>query len=558
METVTEDTEVQVKAEAQATEVAMDPKKIAAADSAYWAQLYRIKLQTGPFSFVKHEYQLEPMHSPARRKCHMKGTQMGITEIAVLNSLHGMIYGRYPLGVMYLFPTADDVTDFSKSRFSPLIRGNREAIGQFVKVGGKGTDTAGLKQIRGAFLYLRGARLSQSIGIGSEEKESSKLRSAPVDCCVFDEVDLMDEDVIAKAKGRMGHSPVQEEIYLSNPTLPDYGIDKLFQTSDQRHWFRRCGCGTWTCPELTFPECVHVRPDRTGYIACKKCGAEVKSDWNSEWVPAKPDNTPVMEGYRESQLMSSFIDPADILRDFNDPPQGNVGDVYRLKLGLPYVAAEDRLTPKDVLQCCNVDVMPNWHAGPCAMGVDVGKIKHIIIGVRTGNETYEIVKVIRLSKWPDIHDIAQKFHVRSAVIDARPYEDEARSFQTAERYKIFLCEYAENTALGTTYNDASGLVRVNRTEIFDATHRIISQKKLVIPRDCDEVQEFVEQCCGTAKVLETNKKTGTSIYRYRKLGDDHYRNALNYFMLAASGSRIARVGPVHQGPAFTKNEYARI
>jgi len=49
-----------------------------------------------------------------------------------------------------------------------------------------------VRKVRGAFLYLRGARLSQAIE--GEHKESSKLRSIPVDCVVFDEYDLIDAE----------------------------------------------------------------------------------------------------------------------------------------------------------------------------------------------------------------------------------------------------------------------------------------------------------------------------------------------------------------------------
>ncbi len=523
------------------------PQELAAADAAYWATFYKVQLQAGPFSFLHREYQMELMQTRSRRVCCMKGTQGGFTEaLTVLKTLHGLIHRRYKKGVLVLFPTSDNVQDFSKSRFGPIIGANKESIGKFVKIGGKGTDTAGLKKINDAFLYLRGARLTQSVGGGIEEKESAALRSAPVDAVIFEEMDLIDDDVIAKAKGRMGDSDLAEEIYISNPTLPDAGIDAIYQKSDQRHWFRRCGCGEWVSADLTFPACVHERPDGTGFIACYKCGADVgpKSGCKGLWVPAKPSNTSCMQGYHWSQLLSPARanDPADILRDYNDPPQGNLGDVLRLRLGLPYVAVEDRLTTAVVKECCGTDIMVTRHVGPCAMGVDVGKIKHVVIGVRTGNERYEIVKVIQLSAWNDIHDIAKRFNVRSSVIDARPYEDEARSFQKAESYRIYLAEYAENTALGATYNDATGLVKVNRTEIFDQTHRLFTKKMLRIPRDCKEIDEFASQCCATAKVLETNKKTGTSIYRYRKLGDEHYRNALNYFVLAASGSKIATVG----------------
>ena len=480
----------------------------------------------------------------------MKGTQGGFTEIEVLRTLHGMIHRRYPQGVLYMFPTTDNVREFSKSRFGPLIRDNPETIGKFVR-GQKqrGTDSVGLKRICDAYLFLRGARLTQSIEGAGQAQESVQLRSIPVDKIVFDELDLMKEEVIEKARGRMGHSRVKEEVFIANPTLPDFGIDRIFGQSDQRHLFRKClHCGAWTCAETTFPECVALRSDGTGYIACSKCGKPVGLE-RVDWVPAVPDNAnpavvgpeKAIEGYRWSHLTSTFNDPAEVLRAYQDPPEDNLADVYRTRLGLPYAASENLLTPDRVRMCCGDRLMLTASRGPCAMGVDVGKIKHVLIGVRTAPERYKLLKMVRLSKWDDIHDLARRFNVRAAAIDIRPYEDEARKFQAAERYRIFLCQYDENRVQSARFDEGQGIVRVNRTEIMDQSHRVIDEKHIVLPRRCPEVEEFARSCCKTAKMLEEDAKTGRSLYRYHKIGDkrDDYRHALNYFLLAASRVGIA-------------------
>lgn len=528
------------------------PADLSVLDPAHWASVNKIRLVSGVFSFEDRGYQMEPMQSRVKRMCYMKATQGGYSEIEILKSLHGLIHGRYPQGVLYLFPTTDNVLDFSKSRFTPLIQENPASIGRFMRRQKKNTDAAGLKRVGGGFLYLRGARLDV-------DDESVQLRSIPVDRIVLDELDLMDEAVIAKARGRMGSSRLQEEVFIANPTLPDYGIDKVFQTSDQRHLFRKCSCGAQTCAELSFPGCVKVREDGTGYIACEKCGKPVGIE-DTEWVPAERENSAFMHGYRWSQLSSTFNDPAEILEQFNNPPQGNLGDVYRLRLGLPYAAIEDKLSVGVVKDCCGPDIMPTFHPGPCAIGVDIGKVKHVVIGVRTSRERYEIVRMARLSRWEDIHDLAKKYGVKSGVYDIRPYEDEARSFQKSEPYRIYLCAYDENRVQGARYNDVDGMVRVNRTEICDATHRVISEKRIVLPRSCPEVDEFARQCCNAAKVLEVNKRSGVAVYRYRTVGSggDHYRHALNYFLLAATGSRIATLRGSQNRPAQVVSDYAVI
>jgi hypothetical protein len=264
-------------------------------------------------------------------------------------------------------------------------------------------------------------------------------------------------------------------------------------------------------------------------------------------------NSDFMHGYQHSQLTSVYNDPLEILDAFRHPPEGNLADVYRLRLGFPYIAAEDRLTKAQVFDTCNDVGMYSSHKGPCAMGVDVGKIKHVVIGAKIGNDQYQILKVARVKEWHEIHDLARRFNVKSDVIDIRPYEDSAREYQKHSGHKTFLCEYKENTPQGTIYNDQSGIVAVNRTEIFDKTHRLATTPGMMtIPRICPEIQEFATQLCGAYKVLETNKRNNSAVYRY-KGKKEHYRNALNYFMLAASGGKIANASRAKNRPKFAKN-----
>lgn len=529
------------------------------ADCGYWALLNKIRLGAGEFTFVDHEYQQAWFDCEAKRRCCMKATQAGFTECEVLRSLHGLIHGRYPLGVLHLMPTADDVGEYSKARFNPLIQANPLAIGRFVKTGGKGTDTASLKQIGRAFLYLRGARLTQLVGGAGDEKESTKLRSIPVDCCKFDECSLMDDEVFARARGRMGASKIQEEVYYANPLLPDSDIDALFHQSDQRWLNYRCeACNTWTDIVRAFPACVKDYKDGRGYCACTKCGKPIDLHGKQAYVPDVPANAQVMVGFQWSQLSSAFNDPMDILRAFQNPPEGGIDNVYRLKLGLPHVQAKDRLIPSAVLACCGCDVTQASHGGPCAMGVDVGETWHVVIGCRTGNDQYEIVKIEEAESWEEIHRLIRLFNVKSAVIDIFPLMDGARQFQKAEGRFIWLSEYDENSVLGTRWHDDLGIVKVNRNEILDAGHRAIQDKTIVLPRPCKEVEDFAKQCCNTAKVLTVDKRSGTSIYRYRKLGADHYRHAFGYFLLAASGARIASVRRGRDRPTSVISDYAVI
>jgi hypothetical protein len=63
---------------------------------------------------------------------------------------------------------------------------------------------------------------------------------------------------------------------------------------------------------------------------------------------------------------------------------------------------------------------------------------------------------------------------------------------------------------------------------------------MILPRRNQEVEQFVKECCNIAKVLEEDVVTGSRLFKYKKLGPDHYhRHALNYCILAAE-----RVGTI--------------
>ncbi len=555
------------------TEAEIKHKQMMEHDAGYWADVWGIKLQAGRFTFKGFEYQTEPMSSDSRRICYMKARQcFGATINEVLKDLHGMIMGKYKMGVAHIFPNMDEVGEFSKSIFKPLIAANKTSIGQYVKNVSGGTDTTTLKRVRNSMLFLRGARLGQKVG-DSNENTSSKTSAFSADKCVFDEVDFMDPQAIVKYVESMNMSPHKHEVYLGNPSHEDFGIDLIFKQSDQRYWFRRCSCGEWTCAEKSFPGCVKIRTDGTGYVGCDKCGKEVKV-WSGpgtgEWVPAFPDKSNYMHGYRASQLMAPFNDPADTLEAYVNPPFGNLADVYRLKLGEAYSDKSEKLRRSDVLANCGNDGLALRYHGPCAMGVDVGKVKHVVIGTKIDDKRYEILRAVKIPEgpegWNQISDLAKKYNVKSTVVDIRPYEDEARAYQRKHcgdivNPAVYLCEYSDTQITGSAFNVNTGVVKVHRTGIFDQTHRLLSERQMILPRQCPEVEEFARQCCNCARFEEKDKRKNTVVHRYRPTGDrqEHFRNALNYFVLACSGHRVGTVNRYKKQTqsSMVDNEYVR-
>jgi len=196
-----------------------------------------IQLQASRFTFKDHEYQREILTSRHQREVLKKGSQMGISEDEILKTLYGLIYARYPQGALYLFPSEKDVYDFSRARFGPLLVENPSLMKEVTQ-----TESVTLKKVRKSMLYLRGARPTSKIE--GMKQMATQLISIPVDRIVFDERDSMNDDMVELALNRLGHSNVKEEVYLGTPSLPDYGVSKLYDESDQRVWEIRCShCG---------------------------------------------------------------------------------------------------------------------------------------------------------------------------------------------------------------------------------------------------------------------------------------------------------------------------
>src|SRR5258708_7629770 len=114
---------------------------------AAWA-LNRIRLDGRPFGFEGHEYLRGIYDDTSAHVVLSKAAQIGGTTYSILRSIHACMSG---LNVMYFFPTRTDVLEFPKSRVGPLLADN-----PFLARMMRDTDTAGLKRIGDAHMYMRG------------------------------------------------------------------------------------------------------------------------------------------------------------------------------------------------------------------------------------------------------------------------------------------------------------------------------------------------------------------------------------------------------------------
>jgi hypothetical protein len=422
---------------------------------------------------------------------------------------------------MYFFPTRTDVLEFSKSRVGPLVIENEFLARQM-----QDTDTAGLKRIGDSHLYLRG--MQSSVG----------MKSVPADMVVFDELDEATPDAKAMARERLAHSDYKRIIELSNPSLPDYGIDESYQKSDQRHWTVKCpSCGAWTALDKEFPtklgqevRIIVPRPDGTFFHACPKCGGELDLA-AGEWVADYPERD--IHGYRISQLFSSKVDPREILKEYRTTRFPD--RFYNLKIGIPWADLERRLDVGTVLSLCGQAPMLEGATGYCSMGVDTGRDLHVVIlqGDVSNPQIQHVVHLATCSDFRQLDDLIARFHVGRCVIDGLPETHATREFAERHHGRVFMNFFNENQRGSAKWDEEALTVLVNRTEVLDASRAAVREKMLVLPQQIPIVETFARHMAADAKILDEDEETGAKKYRYIRTGEDHFSLAFTYGWMAA-------------------------
>lgn len=378
----------------------------------------------------------------------------------------------------------------------------------------------GLKYLYGIPFYARGL----------ESKTGVKTISA--DAAVYDEFDESDPSQVTQARQRLSFSNIKLERELSTPTIPDFGIDRRFQATDQCYFAFRCtSCSTWNILEENWPNCFKQDANGDYYRACKTCDKELDVS-HGRWV--KTAASPI-RGYHISQLYSPFKSPNEIMKDYQTTEF--MSHFYNHVLGLPYLSASDRVTSEMILNLC--DPMRQMQLScltPTAMGVDVGSVLHVVVLAQNGNST-KMLYCGEHKTFEELDSLMLKFNCRNLVCDALPETRKVREMIARNPYKAWACFYSEHQKGSYAWKEDERIVTVNRTESLDAGTLAVIEKRISFPQRNRHIDTFASHCANIAKTVEEDKETGSKKHVYKKLGPDHYRHALNYAMIALSEMR---------------------
>ena len=506
-----------------------------------WAERYRV-MKKGPWQFKMHPW-LRQMHDDqAEVIVGQKAAQMGFSEWAINKTFFWLdILGE---DVLYLLPNAKpDSSDFSVGRFEPALASSDHIQNMF-----SDTKNIGMKKAGNAILYIRGSR------------SDSQLKSIPTGRMVYDEYDEMANTVRALAQERMSGQTSRQELLISTPTIPDYGINQEYLASDQKHFVFKCpSCGQWE--ELTYdPEgkdkdSIVITAEQFNdpavdgsYLRCKhtdkKLHHEDKAIWlsNNEWV-AQQGNTNI-SGYHVNQLYSTAAHPSKFaiakLRADTNPAYAQ--EFAKSKLGTPFIEKGSRVTDSELTQCTkDYHMVSQWQGGLTMMGVDVGTRLHYEVceytfqgtGVDVNNlARSKMIKSGFVKDFEELDLLMAAFHISHCVIDANPERRKATEFAERHLGRVSLCYYIVGLSNANPIVIQPELlaVKVDRTSWLDMTlSRYRNQTKQLPIDTTEEYKSHMKALVRRYKIADNGDISSSYINANTA---DHLAHAANYCEVA--------------------------
>lgn len=476
----------------------------------------------------------------------MKSTQVGVSTWAIRWALFHADTAR--MNGLYIFPTSKDVWDFSDARINPAIKGSEYLTSRMRP---DDPNNKGLKRIGLGYVYFRG---SESV---------HGLDSVDGDHMVLDEYDTLNHANLPHAEQRLEGSLYGFTRRVGVPSIPDWGIAKLYERTDKRQWHVRCeSCGDRQ--PLDFYENVDV--DRVIRI-CRRCDASLEHVIPfGEWVAEHPDRG--TRGYHFARLNLPRLNLRAMI-DRSTDQTASVKQVFWNKdLGLPYAPEEGRLSETALEAATRPDLfMQPGYVGSqlVTMGIDVASVRPLSIRISAhagdGSKRALFIGSVDAASDRALHaeldDLMCRYSVNMAVIDHLPEGRFGRTFAERHAGRVYVCSYSD-TLKGDVLrvDDEARSVVVRRVDAMDGMMALVRAQRNLLPIDAPPT--YRDEMKAPIRIVEAREEEGKDPkVRYISTGPDDYAHAEVYDVVATMCWAIRQhVDTNADGQLSTADEHA--
>lgn len=454
-----------------------------------------------PVEFKDHSFLIDPYLDNSPRQVIQKCAQIGWSTLAILRSFHLAAFAG--ANIIHTFPSRNMSKDFVLPKVNPLIDRN-PVIKEMM-----GIDRIELKQVKDRYVYYRGSY------------EQTEAISISAHILINDEYDRSNQQVLKTYRSRLDDAKRERpelgwEWQFSNPTIPGYGVDVLWQKSDKKHWFVKCRkCNyEWY---MSFPENIDF--DKKIRV-CSKCRRPLSREdiLGGRWVKKYRDKE--ISGYWISQMFVPWISAEKLIEE----SEGDQDIFHNFSLGLPYISKDTSVSRESIIKALNPGHNPRTNV---AIGVDNGITKTYVVGNR-----YGIFEIGETDDWQYIEDLRNRYQA-TMVIDALPYPHTPQTL--AEKYpgSVYVHYYQPDKKNLGIIRWEQGVVRSDRTKIIDHVVAEINARDITFNMTERVLEDYIKHWGSVYRIIETTpmgvKKPAWQTIEGRP---DHYAHATVYYRIA--------------------------
>jgi hypothetical protein len=529
-------------------------------DPVAWFQSH-IRLRGKPWALDGHEYLRAIVEDPAEHIVIEKAAQLGISTAVIGRMILACLTG---LKAGYFLESRGYMTTFVQDRFDPIITADKRLARAVVEGEYQVEDLAG-RHKRADSVRLK------HIGPGSAyfcvTQKRSDVKNVDLDLVILDEVAELNAELVDWVDDRLLHSGYKRRYEVSQPDVPNWGIDERFRLSDQKYWALRCPrCRLRTAVELEFPACLEWVDGKRRISAgdfildetcrglttdnfrlvCPRCHARLDPE-AGEWITRNLGAR--ISGYHLSQLYGPAIDAPAIARKWiaAQSRPSRMANFYISILGLPYAGDRQPLTEELLAEHCGgwrpspSGTTENLPSGAAFAGIDVGDVCHLVIVRRGDDGVFRLVWGEATGSWQLLERRLHDYDVRMVVVDAMPYKTSAKALVRAFKRGAISYMSAQSTrySIEDGETDPVHVINCDRTEATDALVDAMTAGDLWLPRSSELLTASIK---AHLKNLIKDKNADGSM-TYKRGLDDHYAQALIRALLAAGGSKALGMGP---------------
>lgn len=475
-----------------------------------------IRTETGKLlDFHNHRYLFDIYRDNSPYLCCLKAGQIGFSTMAIIKTI--WLCRNQKLNIIYILPTVEMVQAFVGSKVNPIASQN-----PIIQMWMKDKDRVSLKQIGNNFIHY----------LGAQTERAAIMITA--DMLVADEFDRSPQEVLETYDSRLQHSEYGYKWVFSNPTIPDFGVDKFWQQSDKKMWHVK-----HSCKEIFVLDesCIDYQQEK--YI-CPKCKEEISDECRrkGEWIATA-------EGKWSGYWIPLWVNPMISASVISEKKRNNSKEYFaNFVAGLPYINSTNMLTQK-ILESNFVDKV-NQQEGRIIIGVDTGHNIHYTLANKQGIFYYGYCASVAEDSTPgydpydELDKLLQRFPRSIMIADQGGDLIGIRKLQAKYKGRIFLCWFTKETknqeVIRWVDEEAGKSVfkcLVDRNRMVQTVVDEWKEQRLPIWGKIDDWQPYITHCLNIYRVKEIKGADANDPqygwrWVWKRKGADHWMMATVY------------------------------